>query len=126
MRAVLAEVSRVGPSAPTVGSPAPAANAFFVRGIYFIQATPELELGLSASLGAGEGIRLVVAGDENAAPARFSTDTIAAGPILLGPGISADYWINKTFAVRGTLQTYLAFPTFAFAPDLTVGVNFAF
>jgi hypothetical protein len=53
-------------------------------------------------------------------------DTIAAGPILIGPGGGITYDLMDRLALVGQINTVLGFPTFTFNVDVNVGVAFGF
>jgi len=86
------------------------------------------------SLAAGGGqIRHVVTFGSKLIPAdcgphmnQTCVDTIAAGPILIGPGGGITYDLTDRFAVVGQANSVLGFPTFTFNIDLNVGVAMGF
>ncbi len=53
-------------------------------------------------------------------------DTIAAGPILLGPGGGISYDLTDRFSLVGQANSVLGFPNFTFNLDLDVGVAVGF
>jgi hypothetical protein len=53
-------------------------------------------------------------------------DTIAAGPILIGPGGGITYDLTDRFSLIGQANSVLGFPTFTFNIDLNVGVAMGF
>ncbi len=86
------------------------------------------------SLAAGGGqIRHVVTFGTKLIPAdcgphmnQTCVDTIAAGPILIGPGGGITYDLTDRLAVVGQANSVLGFPTFTFNIDLNVGVAVGF
>jgi hypothetical protein len=53
-------------------------------------------------------------------------DTVAAGPVLLGPGGGFFYNVTDAFAVSLGVATFLGFPTFTFHIDFNAGVAVEF
>ncbi len=53
-------------------------------------------------------------------------DTIAAGPILLGPGGGISYDLTDRFSLIGQANSVLGFPNFTFNIDIDVGVAAGF
>jgi tetratricopeptide (TPR) repeat protein len=53
-------------------------------------------------------------------------DTIAAGPILVGPGGGVSYDLTDRFSLIGQANSVLGFPNFTFNIDIDVGVAMGF
>ncbi|MES1209627.1 MAG: hypothetical protein ABUS79_27130, partial [Pseudomonadota bacterium] len=86
------------------------------------------------SLAAGGGqIRHVVTFGSKLLPAdcgpnmnQTCVDTIAAGPILVGPGGGVSYDLTDRFSVLAQANSVLGFPNFTFNIDIDLGVAMAF
>ena len=86
------------------------------------------------SLSAGGGqIRHVVTFGSKLIPAdcgpnmnQTCIDTIAAGPILIGPGGGVTYDLTDRFALVAQANSVLGFPNFTFNIDIDLGVAMAF
>jgi hypothetical protein len=53
-------------------------------------------------------------------------DTVAAGPVLIGPGVGFLYNLTDAFALSLGASTFLGFPTFTFHIDFNAGVAVEF
>jgi hypothetical protein len=53
-------------------------------------------------------------------------DTIAAGPIMLGPGGGIFYDLTDSFSLIAEADSVIAFPNFTFNVDINVGVSYGF
>jgi hypothetical protein len=83
-----------------------------------------VELWGTAAVGAGSAIRLYV--PERPAAGLEASDTIAAGPLAFGPGVSLVYRTGPRLAIVGELRAMAAVWRFAALADLGVGALYAF
>ncbi|MBC8131784.1 MAG: tetratricopeptide repeat protein [Deltaproteobacteria bacterium] len=83
---------------------------------------------LSGAVGAGQIRHLatfpnnVNCGTDPLKPAVKCVDTVAAGPILLGPGAGFILHVTPNFGLTVGMATLLAFPVFTFHVDVNAGV----
>jgi hypothetical protein len=53
-------------------------------------------------------------------------DTLAAGPVLVGPNLGITYDFNKTFSLIVAANTQLGVPKFTFNVDAVLGLGLKF
>jgi hypothetical protein len=107
----------------TLGAPARGAWAVLGRGSYHF-GTGRAQLVASAAFGAGQGFRLVVEPQPQAG--LFRNDSVAAGPLVMGPGLGAIYHLGQHAAVVADLRMFAGLPRFATVVDLSSGIAIAF
>ena len=100
------------------------AHAVFARVHYRLYDHQKLELWGTGSLGGGSAIRLWVrANPDIGLP---NSDTVAAGPVALGPGVSAVYHLSHRVGLVGELRGLVTLGGFAALADLSLGANCTF
>jgi hypothetical protein len=114
-----------------VCSPSRGATAILARASWFVGGGPRLRPYLSAVIGAGQ-IRHLTAvqgapmcGTDPAHPAAC-VDTVAAGPVFVGPGAGLMVRLGHNFSLMAGANTLLGFPRFTFHLDLNGGVALEF
>jgi hypothetical protein len=112
-----------GSADDTQGTPARGAWALLVRGSYHL-GSGRAQLVASAALGAGEGLRLAVQPQPEAG--LRGSDTVTAGPVVLGPGLGALYHLGHHAALVADLRVLAAVPRFATVAELGSGIAIAF
>jgi hypothetical protein len=106
------------------GSPARSAHAVLARGTYFV-GDGNLQAFGTATVGGGEGFRLVVS--PQPAEGVYRHDTIRGGPIILGPGAGLVYHFGGgRLAWALELRALAGLPEFAAVAELSTGAAFAF
>jgi hypothetical protein len=126
-------VTGLNPGAGTCGSKpcATASTAFagFAKATYFL-GDGDFHFFFGGSLGAGT-IRHVakfpqdVSCTQGGKPANC-VDTLAAGPVLVGPNLGITYDFNKTFSLIVAANTQLGVPKFTFNVDADLGLGLKF
>lgn len=113
-----------GTTGGRTGRPAQAANAALLRALYSRPLSARFQLQGSASLGAGEGFRMVL--DPLPARGRSGTDTVRGGPVLAGAGVGGLFALSPSFGLVGELRTLFGFPDTAAIAELNLGVRYDF
>jgi Tfp pilus assembly protein PilF len=100
------------------------AHAVFARAHYQLYDFQKAELWGTATLGGGSAIRLYVpANPDVGLPA---SDTVAAGPVALGPGVSVIYHATRRVGLVGELRALATLGGFAAVVDFNLGANCTF
>jgi hypothetical protein len=101
------------------------AHAVFARAHYRLAEFGEkVALWGTATAGGGSAIRLYV--PANPAVGLSSSDTVAAGPVAFGPGVSVIYQASRRIGVLAELRALVTVGGFAALADLNLGVSCAF
>lgn len=109
---------------PLPGTPPKSAHAVLARVRYLLLDFGNLGILGTASLGAGSAFRLYVpARPEQELP---GSDTLAGGPVALGPGASVVFHQTKHLAWIAELRVLLGMWEFAAVGDFNVGAAWAF
>jgi hypothetical protein len=114
-------ISIEGQGDSTLGSPADRALSVLVRGFRF-WGDGNAQLFATASVGGGEGFRLVVPPTGDVA----RTDTVRGGPLIAGPGAGFVYHFSRHIAWATELRALAGLPDFAVAADLGTGLQVGF
>jgi hypothetical protein len=111
---------------PVVPGDAPkSAHALFARVHYELwNNAGSLQLQGTATVGGGSGFRLKV--KEDPAANLVSSDTIAGGPLVLGPGVELFYYIDHKFILVLEARMLLGFTKLAAVLDGSLGVQYTF
>jgi hypothetical protein len=115
-------ISIEGQGDGTQGSPAGGALSLLVKG-YWFWGDGNAQLFGTASVGGGQGFRLVVPPTEGA---NLRTDTVRGGPLIAGPGVGFAYHFNRRVAWAGELRLLAGVPDFAAVGELGMGVQVGF
>ena len=114
-----------------VCSPTKGATAVFARAVWFLRDATMFRPFVSAAVGVGQ-VRHVVSvpgaaacGDDAAHPVAC-VDTVAAGPVFLGPGGGVTINLLPAFALVLGANSLIGFPRFTAHVDLDVGAAVAF
>jgi hypothetical protein len=100
------------------------AHAVFARAHYRLYQQEKLELWGTATLGGGSAIRLYVPANPDVGLP--SSDTVAAGPVALGPGVSLRYQATRRVGLVGELRALLTVGGFAALADVNLGATCSF
>jgi hypothetical protein len=101
------------------------AHAIFARAHYRLYELQEkLALWGTATLGGGSAIRLYVPANPDVGLP--SSDTVAAGPVALGPGVSLRYQATRRLGLVGEVRALLTVGGFAALADLNLGAFASF
>jgi hypothetical protein len=116
-------ISIEGQGDGALGSPADRAISVLVRGFRF-WGDGNAQLFATASVGGGEGFRLVVPPTPMADVIR--TDTVRGGPVIAGPGAGFLYHFSRHIAWATELRALAGLPDFALVADLGTGLQVGF
>jgi hypothetical protein len=101
------------------------AHAVFARAHYRLyEIQQKLELWGTATVGGGSAIRLYVPANPDVGLP--SSDTVAAGPVALGPGVSMRYQATRRLGLVGELRALLTVGGVAVLADLNLGAYASF
>jgi hypothetical protein len=111
---------------PAVPTDAPkSAHALFARAHYELwNGSGDFQMLGTATVGGGSGFRLKVKEDPSAN--LVSSDTIAGGPLVLGPGVELIYNIDHKFVLVLEARMLVGFTKLAAVLDGSLGVQYAF
>ena len=109
----------------TVSGPPPRmAHALLAHLFYELWAGKQLQFLGTATLGGGSGFRLKVKEDNSVMLA--SSDTIAGGPVVLGPGLGLGYAFSDRLMATTEARMLLGLGNFAAVLEGSLGVQYAF
>jgi hypothetical protein len=114
-----------GSGDPEAGRSAPElAHAVLLRLQYAVVELGDLQLLGTAAAGYGSALRMKV----NPAPQQglVASDTIAAGPAVVGPGIGLAYNLSKSFILGIEARSLVGLPSFGVMGEASAGVQYAF
>src|SRR4029453_10037665 len=94
-----------GPDTTVMGPPPRMAHALLAHAMYDLWGGERLQFLGTATLGGGSGFRLKVPPDP--AAQLPSSDTIAGGPLVLGPGVALFYNISEQIILTGESRLLL-------------------
>jgi len=100
------------------------AHAVFARAHYQLYDLQKAEVWGTATLGGGSAIRLYVPANPDVGLP--SSDTVAAGPVALGPGVSVIYHATRRVGLVGELRALATVGGFAVLADFNLGASFGF
>jgi hypothetical protein len=101
------------------------AHAIFARAHYQLYSFHEkVELWGTATVGGGSAIRLYVPANPDVG--LKNSDTVAAGPVALGPGVSVIYHATRRVGLVGELRALATLGGFAAVADFNLGASFSF
>jgi hypothetical protein len=100
------------------------AHAVFARAHYRLYEHKKLELWGTGSVGGGSAIRLWVRANPDIGLS--NSDTVAAGPVALGPGVSVIYHATRRLGLVGELRGLVTVGGFAALADLSLGASCSF
>jgi hypothetical protein len=96
------------------------AHAIFARAHYRLyELKQRLSLWGTATLGGGSAIRLYVPANPDVGLP--GSDTVAAGPVALGPGVSVRYQATRRLGLTGEMRALITLGGFAALADLNLG-----
>jgi hypothetical protein len=96
----------------------------FARAHYQLYDLQKAEVWGTATLGGGSAIRLYVPANPDVGLP--SSDTVAAGPVALGPGVSVIYHATRRVGLVGELRALATVGGFAVLADFNLGASFGF
>jgi Tfp pilus assembly protein PilF len=104
------------------------AHAVFAKAHYLLgdYSQHKVELWGTATLGGGSAIRLYVPVGSGSKSDPSSSDTVAAGPVALGPGVSVIYHATRRVGLVGELKMLATLGGFALVADLNLGASCTF
>jgi Tfp pilus assembly protein PilF len=100
------------------------AHAVFARAHYQLYDFQKAEVWGTATLGGGSAIRLYVPANPDVGLP--SSDTVKAGPVALGPGVSVIYHATRRVGLVGELRALATLGDFAMLADFNLGASFGF
>jgi hypothetical protein len=113
-----------GPDMAVSGKPPRTAHALLAHLFYELWAGKQLQFLGTATLGGGSGFRLKVKEDNSVMLA--SSDTIAGGPVVLGPGLGLGYAFSDRLMATTEARMLLGLGNFAAVLEGSFGVQYAF
>ena len=114
-----------GSGDPEAGRSAPQlAHAVLLRLQYALAELGDLQLLGTAAAGYGSALRMKV----NPAPAEglVASDTVVAGPAVVGPGLGLAYNLSKRFILGLEARALAGLPSFGVMGEASAGVQYAF
>jgi hypothetical protein len=100
------------------------AHAVFVRAHYHLYEFQKTEIWGTGTVGGGSAIRLYVPANPDVGLP--SSDTVAAGPVALGPGVSVIYRATRRVGLVAELRALATLGGFAMLADFNLGASFGF
>jgi hypothetical protein len=113
-----------GADMAVTGKPPRTAHALLAHLFYELWAGKQLQFLGTATLGGGSGFRLKVKEDPSVMLA--SSDTIAGGPVVLGPGLVLGYAFSDRLMATTEARMLLGLGNFAAVLEGSLGVQYAF
>ena len=113
-----------GADTMALGKPPTTAHAVLARLYYEIWAAERLQLLTTATVGGGSGFRLKIPPVvESGLP---SSDTIAGGPLVLGPGVTLFFNFSDSLLLASELRVLAGFTNVAAVAEGSVGLQYGF
>ena len=114
-----------GSGDPEAGRSAPQlAHAVLLRAQYAVVEFGDLQVLGTAAAGYGSALRMKV----NPAPLQglVASDTVAAGPGVVGPGLGLAYNLTHQFILGIEARSLVGLPSFGVMAEASAGVQYAF
>jgi hypothetical protein len=113
-----------GPDMAVSGKPPRLAHALLARAQYELWGGEMFQFLGTAVLGGGSGFRLKVPPVPDSGLA--SSDTVAGGPLVFGPGLSVFFNINQKVLLAAEVRMLIGFDKLAALGEGSLGVQYAF
>jgi hypothetical protein len=113
-----------GPDMTVSGKPPRMAHALLARAHYQVWGGEMFQFLTTAALGGGSGFRLKVPPVPSAGLS--SSDTVAGGPLVFGPGVSLFFNFNQKVLLAAELRMLIGFDKLAALAEGSLGVQYAF